>query len=233
MIQDWRHYREALTADQVKGLAFDSVDGAGNKLRSCEMPDEGGDTDWKDINGHDCKWYQEKKKTVPDICSTPEINQNCPVACKYASPCWMGKDAVVPSKYTIWNRVMYLSEESKGSGLVCVRDGVDAVAECCKFQENPSLFPSIPGRQDWLKWSKNANYRPGDIALDDCDELQRRIRYTFHFDSKLGSNLTFENSHPLCSLLNISPKVTFKLTFENFEQSLLLFSCTLDSNHQH
>jgi len=84
---------------------------------------------------------------------------------------------VVPSKYTIWNRVMYLSEESKGSGLVCVRDGVDAVAECRKYKENPSLFPAIPGRQDWLKFSTNVDYRPSDIALDHCDELQRRIRY--------------------------------------------------------
>ena len=133
------------TADQIKELAYNSVDGAGKNLRSCKMPDEGADIDWTDITGHDCAWYQEKKKTFPDICSTPEINSNCPVACNYAKQCWLGKDVVAPSTYTIWNRVMYLSEESRGSGLVCVRDGVDAVAECRKYKEDNTTFPAIPG----------------------------------------------------------------------------------------
>ena len=175
VIQDWRYYRETLTADQIKQLSFNSADGAGNILRSCKMPAEGSDTAWKDINGHDCAWYQETKKSVPTICSTPEINHNCPIACQYASPCWMGRDVVAPSTYTIWNRVMYLSEESKGSGLVCVRDGLDAVAECRKFKENPSSFPAIPGAQDWLRFSRNPDIFVGDIALDDCDVLERHI----------------------------------------------------------
>jgi len=48
---------------------------------------------------------------------------------------------------------MLLTEERLGSGLVCVREGIDAVAECRKNKLNPSGIAAIPGRQDWLQYS--------------------------------------------------------------------------------
>ena len=53
-MQDWRYYREALTAEEIKRLAFESIDEDGKNLRTCERSDEGGDTDWKDVKGKGC-----------------------------------------------------------------------------------------------------------------------------------------------------------------------------------
>jgi hypothetical protein len=33
-VQDWRYYRQALSADQVRNVAYDSVDGAGKNLQT-------------------------------------------------------------------------------------------------------------------------------------------------------------------------------------------------------
>ena len=52
----------------------------------------------------------------------------------------------------------------------------------------------------------------------------------------LRSHQTSANCYLLASLLNLLPKVSIMLTFHTkliFQQSLLLLSCTLDSNHQH
>ena len=51
VVQDWRYYREYLSADDVKKLAMDSEDEDGNNMRTCEFISEGGDKDWRDING--------------------------------------------------------------------------------------------------------------------------------------------------------------------------------------
>ena len=67
VLQDARYYRELLTPAEIRKLASESVDEDGISMRSCELSSEGGDTDWTDINGKDCAWYQERKKTVPTI----------------------------------------------------------------------------------------------------------------------------------------------------------------------
>jgi len=170
VLQDARYYRELLTPAEIRKLASESVDEDGISMRSCELSSEGGDTDWTDINGKDCAWYQEKKKTVPTICSTEEVNLKCPVACGYILPCWQGEGGST-RQYTIWDRIMYLSEEKKGDGVICVREGVDAVAEC-----RAKVAHTIPGKQDWLKFSMSVgDYKSADIKLEDCDVLEQRI----------------------------------------------------------
>lgn len=171
VLQDTRYYHELLSPAEIRKLAYESVDEDGNSMRSCELSFEGGDTDWTDVNGKDCAWYQEKKKTVPDICATPEVNQNCPVACGYNAPCWEGEGGIA-KQYTIWDRVMYLSEEKKGDGVICVREGVDAVADC-----RAKVAHTIPGKQDWLRFSRTptSSYNNADIKLEDCDVLEQRI----------------------------------------------------------
>jgi hypothetical protein len=165
VIQDWRYYQEALSPEEVKKLAFESVDEDGKNMRSCALLSEVADTDWIDSVGNGCAWYQEKKKTVHNICSTDEIKTNCPVACASNTLCW-GSRTIIRS-YSIWNRIMHLKEESLGAGVVCVREGVDAVAQCRKNN-------TVRGNLDWL-WP--TEFKPGgaDIAVGDCDVLMSRI----------------------------------------------------------
>jgi len=163
-----------LSSGEVKRLALESLDADGANLRTCISSDEGADKDWTDINGNDCAWYQKTRKTKPNICSTSEIQNNCPLACDSKPVCYEG-DKPPPSVYTIWSRIMYLSEENKGGGLICVLEGVDAVAECRKHKANPTST-IIPGAQDWLKYSSLVEHKPYmDIKLEDCDVLERHI----------------------------------------------------------
>jgi len=157
-----------LSSGEVKRLALESLDADGANLRTCISSDEGADKDWTDINGNDCAWYQKTRKTKPNICSTSEIQNNCPLACDSKPVCYEG-DKPPPSVYTIWSRIMYLSEENKGGGLICVLEGVDAVAECRKHKANPTST-IIPGAQDWLKYSNFVAHQPYmDIKFEDCD----------------------------------------------------------------
>jgi hypothetical protein len=50
-VQDWRYYKgQALSAGEIYKLADDFF------LRTCEHNNEGGDSTWTDIYGHDCAW---------------------------------------------------------------------------------------------------------------------------------------------------------------------------------
>jgi len=114
----------------------------------------------------------EEKK--PNICSTSGIQNKCPLACN-SKPIRYEGNKPPTTVYTIWNRIMYLSEENKGKGLICVLEGVDAVAECWKHKTNPT-FMIIPGAQDWLKYSNFVAHQPYmDIKFEDCDVLERHI----------------------------------------------------------
>ena len=155
-VQDWRYYREALTADQVRTLAYESVDGDGNNLRACALESEAADTDFMDVNGHDCAWYQETRKTTPNICSAAEVQTNCPLACDARPPCWEG-DQDQTSTYYIWNKIMLLTEASPGGGKVCVREGINAVKECRKVESDPSTAVTPPGAMAWTQFGMSVN----------------------------------------------------------------------------
>lgn len=158
-IQDWRYYREVLSADQVRTLAYDSVDENGNNLRSCALQSEGADTDFLDVNGHDCAWYQETRKVTPSICSAAEVQTNCPLACEARPRCYEG-DQDQPSTYYIWNKIMLMTEASPGEGKVCVREGIDAVKECRKMESDPSSAVTPPGAMAWTKMGISVNCSP-------------------------------------------------------------------------
>jgi hypothetical protein len=214
VMQDWRYYREALSAEEVRSyaflrvcvsvcvcsrilshsapqplyvcflfsvpihlpfltshlntrkLAFESVDEDGNNMRSCAEVHEGSDTGWTDDIGNGCDWYQETRKLVPNICSTEEVRSSCPVACETKVPCFIGSDSK-KATHAIWNRIMHLTEESPGAGVVCVHEGVDAVADCRKNM-NVTTPKTRPG-----KWPDNRVHR--DVTLNDCDVLARAI----------------------------------------------------------
>jgi len=81
-VQDWRYYRSLLSAEEVRKVAFNSLDEEGTNLRTCQLPIEGGDSGlFKDMYGNNCAWYEEKKQAVPNLCSTLEVQTNCPLAC--------------------------------------------------------------------------------------------------------------------------------------------------------
>ena len=155
-------------------LAFESVDEDGNNMRSCVTIQEGIDTDWTDPVGNGCAWYQEMRTTVPNICSTEEIRSKCPVACATKDPCFVGDD-VRTSTYSIWNRIMHLREERLGDGVICVREGVDAAAECRKNLDVTTATPSHGGKV-WPMFPPPAGlHGHRDINITDCDILKSRI----------------------------------------------------------
>jgi hypothetical protein len=54
-VQDWRYYvGHALTHAEIKSIAQVSQDEAGSMLRKCTLPEEGKDSNWRDIYGNDC-----------------------------------------------------------------------------------------------------------------------------------------------------------------------------------
>jgi hypothetical protein len=44
---------------------------------------------------------------------------------------------------TIWNRVMYLPEHSQGSGLLCVREGIDILDTCRVYNSFLQVLISV------------------------------------------------------------------------------------------
>ena len=103
-VQDWRYYvGHALTAAEIKAISQENDDD-GAALRTCKLPEEGKDSNWKDIYGNDCAWYQEtaaemklpgKLKMVgsagqafPGICKSETLTKRCPVACDSHPPCF-------------------------------------------------------------------------------------------------------------------------------------------------
>ena len=161
-------------------------------MRSCVNIQEGSDSDWTDPVGNGCAWYQEKRTTVPKICSTEEIRSKCPVACASKVPCFEA-GASGPSTYSIWNRIMYLREESQGAGVLCVREGVDAVAECRKSLD---VTTATTTQSHW-KWptisALNDNrHEFRDIKLNDCDVLKARIDPYCSFPAPWTENVKAE-----------------------------------------
>ena len=160
----------------TRKLSFESVDQDGNNMRSCATIQEGIDTDWTDPAGNGCAWYEEKRATVPSICSTEEIRSKCPVACASRVPCF-DPGASRASTYSIWNRIMHLREESPGAGVLCVREGVDAVAACRKNVDVTTATTT----QSHFRWPLATSIIGGgreherDIMLNDCNVLRTRI----------------------------------------------------------
>ena len=150
-VQDWRYYKEALSADQVRKLAYDSVDEDGKNLRTCALASEGFDTRFVDMAGHECQWYEEMRKSTPKICSSTELQMNCPLACGIKVPCWEGTQEA-RSTFSVWNKIMLLTESVlPGMGKACVREGIDAVSECREIASNPSIAVTPPGGQAWIR----------------------------------------------------------------------------------
>jgi hypothetical protein len=174
---------------RTRKVAFESVDEDGKNMRSCVEVHENRDSGvWADPIGNGCAWYQETRKTVPDICSTPEIKEKCPVACDTPVACFQkkGSGSQDTNSYAIWNRVMHLREQSLGAGVVCVQEGLDAVAQCRKTKQ-ATTPPNIP--RQWPSIVESApNRTQRDIKLDDCDALERAI-------------------YPACSFPALSPNI--------------------------
>jgi hypothetical protein len=187
-------YLYFLTLLRTRKLAFESVDEDGKNMRSCVQVHEGRDSGvWSDPAGNGCAWYKETKKTVPDICSTPEIKSKCPVACATPVACFLGSGSQTTKSYAIWNRVMHLREESPGAGVVCVQEGLDAVDQCRKtLQATTPTTPKI--RWQWpARPSGLVDRQHRDVKLDDCDALARTI-------------------YPVCSFPALSPNIKAEIT---------------------
>ena len=144
-VQDWRYYRGlALSKDEIYKIADDT---SGPARRSCQHDDEGGDSSWTDIYGHDCSWYYAQREKSPGVCATEEVRQKCPVACRAKMPCF--ESHVYPTHYYLFDRIMKFedSHHHKGAGLICARMGVDLVTRCKNNSINPdtSTAPGATG----------------------------------------------------------------------------------------
>jgi len=194
-VQDWRYYREALTAEDIEKLAMQSRDANGGLLRTCALPEESWDLDWLDLNGHDCAWYEEHRKSSPTICASETVRSHCPLACWADTPCWLGVPPPT-STYTIWNRIMYLSEKQPGDGVVCVREDLDVAKECEVFASFVAANPngnSAAGGALGVWWASDFRaYK--DIWLDQCDALRRAINPFCSFSVPRNMNAEIASS---------------------------------------
>ena len=111
---------------------------------------------------------------MPKICATEAIKTACPLACKSKLPCWLGHDIKLVSSFTIWKRIMYLSESKRGVGVICSRQGIDLVQQCRDNNVAPdtSIAPGATG------WNKESTFGPQkfmDIDVTNCDTLAKVI----------------------------------------------------------
>jgi len=166
-VQDWRYYvGHALTAKEIKTIAQEKDDN-GAVLRTCTLPEEGRDSNWKDVYGNDCAWYQETAaklklpgklkllQAFPGICSSKKVTLECPVACSSYPPCFEdSSNRSMSSAYVIWERQMPIREYDMALGTngdsICVREGLDVVAQCLEQQKNPKKFGFI-GNTDYTE----------------------------------------------------------------------------------
>ena len=178
-VRDWRYYREALGPADILALASNSTDENGNNLRTCVLPHEKWDQDWEDLDGHDCGWYAEQRQTLPHICASEAVRANCPIACAVAKPCWQGDvEEEKKNSYTIWNRIMFLSESKRGAGVICGREGVDIVEECrvyktfLKANPSASAISTARGTGAMGVWRNGYFKDYMDVRVDDCEVLK-------------------------------------------------------------
>ena len=166
MLQDWRYYKGiALSAAEIHKIAMDT---AAPALRTCQLRHEGGDSIWTDELGHGCAWYQETLQSVATICDTDTVKEKCPMACEAKKPCWEAPPPVV-SRYRIWDRIMHLTEHSKGAGVICAREGIDLVAQCLKNKQNPDTSAAPGATGEWT-YDKHK-----DIDVRDCEVLKKVV----------------------------------------------------------
>jgi hypothetical protein len=97
------------------------------------------------------------------------------MACGVSLPCWEGEIAT-PSTYSIWNRIMLMSEKKKGAGVLCAREGIDLVAQCRENLLRPDTRPA-PGFTDWMGPGdgKPSNSMHMDINVTDCDVVASAV----------------------------------------------------------
>jgi hypothetical protein len=174
LVQDWRYYvGHALNATEIKAIATKSVDSVGKNLRTCTTRTEGMDSTFKDIYGHDCSWYQKRINKFPELCASDTVRNKCPVACscRYGSPCpcYTAEEATTAKTYTIWDKLMPIRELDASLGTngdsICVRSGLDVIAECLKNQANPQSFP-VYGFTDYSTSDKVVDYsKPNTTRL--------------------------------------------------------------------
>jgi hypothetical protein len=153
-VQDWRYYvGHALTHAEIKSIAQVSQDEAGSMLRKCTLPEEGKDSNWRDIYGNDCAWYQENSVAFPSICSSASVIVQCPVACGTYPPCFGLESTRAP--HTIWARQMPIREYDMALGTngdsICVREGLDVVAQCREQEKNPKQTTTFIGNTDYTE----------------------------------------------------------------------------------
>ena len=182
VIQDWRYYRgQVLSAAEIMVIARGS-------LRTCQFSDEGSDSNYKDMYGHDCAWYREQREQVPGMCATETIRNQCPVACSPEKNCFVEAKAL--KQYMIWERQMPIREfnmnlDTNGDS-ICVKKELDAVAECRKNKASGQTFPLIGSTEYYPGDGGNGRYNnvpPGPTTSDinvnpkvwDCDVLEKAV----------------------------------------------------------
>lgn len=97
-------------------------------------------------------------------------------------PCWEGNTAVTaPNTYTIWNRVMSLTEHTPGAGVICGRKGIDLVERCQANKMRPDTSPA-PGATGWENVGTFGWKDYMDIDVKNCDTLGKVVHPPCAFD---------------------------------------------------
>jgi len=97
------------------------------------------------------------------ICLSATVRRECPVACAAQLPCFSNGQGVASRNiYAIWERQMPLKEYDMSLNTtgdsICVRKGIDVVAECFELQANPQSFDLI----GTTNLSEKGDGRPGN-----------------------------------------------------------------------
>lgn len=128
-IADVRMYvGQALGDAEIRQLAF-----APGAPRSCSTDDEGADSAlFLDIHGRDCAWYQYERllRGVTNICSAPEVQRACPVACGLLYDCLTTSSAAEMPTYNLYDKIERVLPRLSGVGVLCPRAGLDLGAQC-------------------------------------------------------------------------------------------------------
>ena len=162
----------ALTVAEVAALHMESTDpSSGAKLRECAFEDEGFDSTYLDIFGHDCAWFQTARAHNPHVCADPTVRTECPIACGSLRRCYQAVVSSTTAESTfVWERVMPIAAPKTNRHTVClVNDSsVSAVQACTAGSFDTSLSS---GDSEFL-----LNRLDFPVAnLSDCTELQESI----------------------------------------------------------
>jgi len=166
----------ALSDAQVAAIHAGSTDPTtGKPIRECSFSDEGLDTSFRDLMGHNCAWFDEARQSNPAVCVAQELKAQCPVACGEDRECYIPPSELASTaESSVWERVMWVKPKKGSTHAMCLASHVDAralVARC-----RAGVLPEPPGvvTGDDPNGIRSTALE-GLLNASNCDELEAAI----------------------------------------------------------